>query len=353
LAVNFKGLYSGGVDGLIRVGGTALAPQIGGEVVLSDGRISLPDPTALEGADVSLAATQRLTTVFSPPELNDLQVTLGDRLLITRAPILNFVATGGLVVNGSLNDFRTLRPDGTIRLRSGQVNVFTTQFNLDRGHDNMAVFRPNQGPDPFLNVRLATSVLEQTRTIQPPASPYTQSEIVDTTASDIGGLQTVRIEAAVEGPASQIFENLELTSSPGRSENEIIALIGGGFVNNIDEGDGSLAIANLAGTALFTSIQTLISNAVGFGDFRIFPTVITDNDREESNRDDISSTFGLAAELGISITDDLSVSILQLLTVREPTQFSLRYRLDDNWLLRGSTNLNDDSRVVLEYEARF
>ena len=352
LAVNFKGLYNGGVDGLIRVGGTALAPQLGGEVVLSNGRISLPEPTA-PGGIVAASATENVTTVFSPPELDNLQVTLGDRLLITRAPILNFVATGGLVVNGSLNDFRTLRPDGVIRLRSGQVNVFTTQFNLERRHENVAVFRPTQGADPFLNVLLATSVLEQTRTIQPPTSPYAQSEIVDATASDIGGLQTVRIEAAVVGPASQIFENLELTSSPGRSENEIIALIGGGFVNDIDAGDGSLAIANLAGTALFTSIQTLISNAVGFGDFRIFPTVITNDDREEGNSDDIGSTFGLAAELGIGITDDLSVSILQLLTVREPTQFSLRYRLDDNWLLRGSTNLDDDSRVVLEYEARF
>ncbi|MGB3492090.1 MAG: translocation/assembly module TamB domain-containing protein [Elainellaceae cyanobacterium] len=353
LAVNFKGLYNGGVDGLIQVGGTALAPQLGGEVVLSDGRISLPDTTALPRVVASGSDVAQGAALFSPPELNNLQVTLGDRLLITRAPILNFVATGGLVVNGSLNDFQTLRPDGIIRLRSGQVNVFTTQFNLVRGRDNIAVFSPSNGADPFLNVRLATSVLEQTRTIQSPASPYAQSEIVDTTASDIGGLQTVRIEAEVNGPASQIFENLELTSSPGRSENEIIALIGGGFVNNIDEGDGSLAIANLAGTALFTSIQTLISNAVGFGDFRIFPTVITDDEREESSSDDVSSTFGLAAELGIEITDDLSVSILQLLTVREPTQFSLRYRLDDNWLLRGSTNLNDENRVVLEYEARF
>lgn len=351
LAVNFKGLYNGGVEGQIQVGGTALAPQLSGEVLLSDGRVSLPDPAAI--GETQAAAAPAFGAIFSPPELTNLQVTLGDRLLITRAPILNFVATGSLVVDGSLDDFRTLRPDGIIRLRSGQVNVFTTQFNLDQSHDNVAIFRPSQGADPILNVRLATSVLEQTRTIQPPASPYAQSEIIDTTASDLGGIQTVRIEAAVNGPASQIFDNLELTSSPSRSENEIIALIGGGFVNTLDGDDDTLAIANLAGNALFTSIQTLISNAIGFSDFRIFPTVITDDDREEGSGDDIASTLGLAAELGISVTDELSVSILQLLTVREPTQFSLRYRFDDQWLLRGSTNFSDDSRIVLEYEARF
>lgn len=354
LAVNFKGLYDGGVEGRIIVGGTALAPELGGDVILSNGRVSLPDPTAIAGvASAPTGTVEPLAAIVSPPELDNLRVILGDRLLITRAPILNFVATGDLVVSGPLNDFRSLRPDGQIRLRSGQVNVFTTQFNLDRGYDNVAIFRPNDGVDPLLDLRLSTSVLEQTRSPIAPSTPYAQSEIADPSAIDFASIQTIRIEATVQGPASQIFDNIELSSSPSRSQNEIIALIGGGFNETQGRGDGTLAIANLAGTALFTSIQTLVSNALGFSDFRIFPTVITSDEREEGGGDRPSSTLGLAAELGVNLTSNLSLSVLQLLTVQEPTQFNLRYRLDDQWLLRGSTNLSDESRIVLEYEARF
>lgn len=354
LAMNVKGLYNGGVNGRITVGGTVFSPRVGGELTLSNGRVSLPDTTVLGVATANVGDETPFATLFSPPELDQLQVVLGSGLLITRAPILNFVATGSLVVNGPLNDFRNLRPDGVIRLRSGQVNIFTTQFNLIRRRENVAIFRPNDGLDPFLNVRLATSVLEQTRSPIPPSSVFSQSEIVDSSANDFAGLETVRIQAEVEGPASQIFENLELSSSPGRSENEILALIGGGFVDTQGQGDSSLAIASLAGTALFTSIQNLLSNALGISDFRIFPAVITDDEREEGSSDaNSTSTLGLAAELGVDLTRNLSVSALQFLTVQEPTQFSLRYRLNDQLQLRGLTNFSDENRIVLEYEARF
>ncbi len=354
LAVNVKGLYNGSVDGLIAVGGTAFAPTIGGEVLLSDGRVSLPDPTVLGILPLTRQTNAPLASLFTPPELEDLQVVLGDRLLITRAPILNFVASGSLIVDGSLTDFQNLRPDGVIRLRSGQVNLFTTQFNLARGQDNVAIFRPSSGVDPFLRVRLATSILEQTRSPIPPSPAFAQSEIIEASSTDFAGVETIRVEASVEGQASQIFQNLELSSSPSRTENEIIALIGGRFVDTQGRGDSNLAIASLAGTALFTSIQNLLSNAIGISDFRIFPAVITDDAREEGSSDAApTSTLALAAELGVDLTRDLSISALQFLTVEEPTQFSLRYRVNDQVQLRGLTNFSDENRVVIEYEARF
>jgi translocation and assembly module TamB len=45
--------------------------------------------------------------------------------------------------------------------------------------------------------------------------------------------------------------------------------------------------------------------------------------------------------------------MLQILTVQEPTQFGVRYRLNDNILLRGTTNLEGDNRAVVEFETRF
>ncbi|HHP7246215.1 MAG TPA: translocation/assembly module TamB domain-containing protein, partial [Elainellaceae cyanobacterium] len=348
IELNLKGLYNGGVNGAIALNGTALAPQLTGEVILSDGRISLPDQA------VASAVTQASLADFggfvSPPQFNDLEITLGDRILLTRAPILNFVASGNLFINGTFDD---IRPAGTIRLRSGQVNVFTSQFNLDRTHTNIAEFIPNRGLDPILDIQLVTSVLEETRSPVVSTSPFTTSEIADISAFDFGEVQTVRVEASVMGPASELFSNIELRSSPPRSENEILALLGGGFVDTLGRGDSALAIANLAGSALLTGLQTLLSNALGISDFRLFPTTVIDDDRERGSTDQATASLALAAELGFDITSDLSFSILQLLTVEEPTQFNIRYRLNDQFLLRGTTNFSDDTRAVLEYEIRF
>src|SRR3712207_7039969 len=68
---------------------------------------------------------------------------------------------------------------------------------------------------------------------RPPRStlfPYTtlfrsSSEISDVSAIDFGTLRTVRVQARATGPASQLSENLELTSEPSRTEAEIISLL--------------------------------------------------------------------------------------------------------------------------------
>ncbi len=148
------------------------------------------------------------------------------------------------------------------------------------------------------------------------------------------------------GPASQLFDNLELTSSPSRGKNEIIALIGGGFVNTLGRGDSTLGIANLAGSALLTNVQGFIGNALGFGEFRLFPTLLNNERRS-------SSTLGLAAELGVDITGSLSASVLRVLTSDQPTQIGVRYRINNRLLLRGSTDFSGDNRAVVEYETRF
>ncbi|MBD2461042.1 translocation/assembly module TamB domain-containing protein [Oscillatoria sp. FACHB-1407] len=345
LELNLKGIYDGGVNGQVILTGTALAPRIGGNITLSDGRVFLPDNSqaAVPSDTASPSETnQGLATV--PPQLNNLRLTLGDRLLITREPILNFVAAGDLLINGTVGD---LRPKGVIRLRSGQVNLFTTQFNLARGYDSRAIFNPSQGLDPFIDVRLSTSVIEVTRApaVFQTAAPYAQSEIADVPVGDFGAFQTVRVQASVRGQASELFDNLELTSSPRRSENEIIALLGGSFINTLGQGDSTLAIANLAGSALLTNVQNIVGNALGLSEFRLFPTTTVDEDQ--------ASTFGLAAELGVDITDNLSTSVVQILTGDVPTQFNVRYRLSEEFLLRGSTNLSGDNRAVLEFERRF
>ncbi|MBE9033213.1 translocation/assembly module TamB domain-containing protein, partial [filamentous cyanobacterium LEGE 11480] len=351
ISLTYKGLYQGGVRGCVNVAGNLFRPRITGEIGLFDGQVLLADEVPQAAAPGSssnsrASVAQAASAVAdSGLEFNDLRLKLGRNIQIVKAPIVNFVATGTLTVNGDLN---APQPAGEILLRSGVVNLFTTQFVLARGYRHRATFIDGGGLDPDLDIRLIASVPEVTRSPLRTPEQELSSEVTDAPlfATSVGSLQTVRIEAKVSGASSVLFDNLELSSSPSRSRNEIIGLIGGGFVDTLGRGDSTLGIANLAGSALLTNIQGFIGNALGLSEFRLFPTISTDEDRR-------SSTLGLAAEAGVDITPALSGSLLKILTSDQPAQFGLRYRINDNFLFRGSSDFFGDSRAVLEYNARF
>ncbi|MEO8891020.1 MAG: translocation/assembly module TamB domain-containing protein, partial [Coleofasciculaceae cyanobacterium] len=346
LPINLKGLYSGRVQGNIVVTGTALSPKLGGQVNLFNGQVSLAEKATATNTTTAVstdntAAAGNDSTGSSRIEFNALKLTLGKDVQITRAPIVNFLADGTLTINGTLDN---LRPEGTITLERGQVNLFTTQFRLARGYENTAKFFPNQGLDPTLDVRLKASVTEATQR-RLPTDPLS-AEIADNPITNLGSVRTVDIQARVDGPVSQLATNLELTSTPSRSKSEIVALLGGSFVDTLGRGDSTLGLANLAGSALLGNVQNIIGDALGLSEFRLFPTVITDEKRRTSN-------LGLAAEVGVDIGRNFSVSAQKILTTDDPFEYSLRYRLNEQLLLRGGTNLSGDSRAVVEYERRF
>jgi translocation and assembly module TamB len=61
------------------------------------------------------------------------------------------------------------------------------------------------------------------------------------------------------GVASQLSDSLELTSTPARSKTEIVALLGGSFVDTLGRGDSTLGLVNLAGSALLGTCKTLLA----------------------------------------------------------------------------------------------
>lgn len=144
---------------------------------------------------------------------------------------------------------------------------------------------------------------------------------------------------------------IELTSDPPRSESEIVALIGGSFINNLSQGgDGIAGLAGIAGSVFLPGLEGFfgdIGEKIGLSEFRIFPTAVT------SGRESNSSVLGLAAEFGVDITNNLSVSVLRILTDNQPTQFGLRYRFNPEFTLRGSTDFSGDTRAILEFQRRF
>ncbi|MEM8604028.1 MAG: translocation/assembly module TamB domain-containing protein, partial [Cyanobacteria bacterium P01_H01_bin.121] len=356
--LNLPGQYQGQTSGQVQVIGTLLQPRLTGNVDLFEGQIFIPDTTA--GTVAAIApGTEPTIGAIAPLELQDLRISLADRVEVLQPPIFQFRAEGSLLVNGGLRD---LRPTGAIELTRGQVNLFTTRFGLSRRYDNQAIFTPEQGLNPDLDLRLVASVTESSNGVLPIAST-TGSEIADTRGfgSDLGEIQTIQIRAQVDGPASRLLDNIELTSSPTRSEAEIYNLIGGGFVTTLGQGNnGTLALASLAGSALLNNIQVAINNAfAGPVNLRVFPVVVNPEDRRERTDrpegadNSRSETLALGAELGINITNSLSFSVLRVLTLDIPTQFGLRYQINDNLGFRASTDFEGDDRAVLEYELRF
>ncbi|CAD5969483.1 hypothetical protein PCC9214_03714 [Planktothrix tepida] len=348
LTLNLPDLYKGNASGAITITGTALKPKLGGEVVLSKGRVILPSQeTATLPTDTPETNSQSPVNV----SLNGLKLTLADNIQVMTppildAPLINFTAKGTIQLNGSLASINDIRPQGTIDLTGGQVNLYTSQLRLDRGYPQQAIFVPSEGLDPILNVRLVTRVPEAVRFVSPPSAfPAEQTEALS--PSRFGTVRTIRIVALVRGPASEINDIIKLQSSPPRSQNELVALLGGSVIQGIQD-DSTLVLANIASAGLFGKLQQDIINATGLTEFRIYPSRVAE--RGSSGR---ASALGVGIEVGLDVTNNTYVSLSRVLAAHQPFLFNINYRLNDNLLLRGATNFGNESEIRFEYETRF
>jgi translocation and assembly module TamB len=336
LQVDLKDRYQGGISGRLVLGnGTILSPRLGGEVRLSNGRILLPEtPTA---GSTSLSAPSETVSTL---EFQDLELGLGENVQVEKPPILSFLAMGKVNLNGSIDN---LEPEGTVQLGRGQINLFTSRFRLT-GSENTARFLRDRGADPIVKLQLSTKVLETSRL----PSINSSNERIDIDrrnlfSTNFGAVQTVQVNAEVNGAASQASSLISLTSTPNRSQDEIFLLLGNGLGRISPDESGLL---NFAGSTAITYVQDIVSDLLGLSDFRIYPALT----RTEQST---ASTLGVAAEIGLDLNKNVSASVFKILTSGESPQYSIRYRIDDRLLLRGSSNFSNESRAILEYENRF
>jgi translocation and assembly module TamB len=362
--LNFKGIYNGRVDGRIQVGGSVFlfGPLINGPVVLSEGQLSLPDTTV---ADVTAAQTAAIGTgqgafQLPPPVFDDLELLLANNIRIAVGGIVDVAAEGGVTINGI---FPAVRPEGRIRLPSGRISLVTTDFRLT-GDDNFAEFRPNLGLDPYLRATLQAAVPASaggTTLVQ--ASPFPRNEIPDFQGNRLGlnqgGIETVRIRAQVDGPASQVAQlrGVTLTSTPARSQGEIVTLISGGFLTALEStlgsvggtGDGFQGLIALAGTALLNNIQDVLGTALNLTELRLFSTT-------PPGGQGTGTALDFGGEIGFALSPTISLSVQKVFTNVTPAQFNIRYRINDQFVLRGTTSyesFRENSGLLLEYESRF
>jgi len=365
LALDFNEIFSGEVNGNIVVSGTAMSPKIGGNIRIPKGKVFLSQAAEAnvsgeaEGSGRPNVASGQEGSAEAAlgAELENLQISLGDRVSLRWPGLMNIRATGDLTINGTIED---MRPDGDIFLPRGYVNLYTTQFRLTENYDHKARFRPRQGLEPDLDIRLETAVTEIAGARQANVTSASEERIFlsPPEISDrpvLGGLgtQTVEIEARVEGQASGIKTGnaLTLSSSPRRSQSEIIALLGGSLANTLSGSDSTLALANLAGNALLSNIENTIADKLELTALRLFP-VLNFNETTAAKQDP-NFPLSLGAEASIKITDNFGASILKILTDDRPAQFSLRVTVSDRLRLRGATNFSGDDRAQIEYEIQF
>ncbi|MDJ0677869.1 MAG: translocation/assembly module TamB domain-containing protein [Calothrix sp. MO_167.B42] len=355
LLLNLKGLYQGNASGKLQITGAVLKPTLSGNINLTNGRVVLSETTDGSQTQANVQQVKQIeqnierikVSKQNNPEVDnaivrfeDLNLDLGKNIEINRPASFNFLATGSLNLNGSLGNPLA---DGTIQLTKGSVNLFTTQLKLTNGYKHQAIFTKDEGLNPYLDIRLFAKVLDVIQS--------TDFNKADT--SGLAALETVRVEASVQGPSDTLNENLTLTSTPARTETEIVALLGSGIGQNQQANDSTLALINIAGSAVFNNFQrsfNQIGTAFGLSEFRIFPTVITENPRAGRRS---NSSLELAAEAGVDITDEISASTIKILTTDDPIQWGVNYRINNIFRLRGSTNFLDDSRAVFEYQRRF
>ncbi|MDJ1175995.1 translocation/assembly module TamB domain-containing protein [Roseofilum capinflatum] len=344
--LNFQDIYNGGVNGNIEIAGAALEPVLKGNILLTEGKIFPAEATKLQKTDQPDAAPSSNPLI---PIFNGFNIDLTDGIAILQPGFVDIRGEGTLTINGPLDD---IRADGEIDINRGFINIIATQFRIDREHENKARFIPSQGLDPDLNLRLEASISEVKGSRQPEVVFWGQNEIDDTPPIDNNETETVRIQAAVTGPASRLESNLELTSSPVRSRSEIIALIGGGFLNTIGGGGNTtLALVNIAGSTVLSNLQTTLGDALGLTELRLYPV----EDRSHQG------AIGLAGEATLDITDRFSTSLGKTLTSTDPVRLRLRYRLSDNLVLRAATDLageesgqrRTDSRFQFEFRKQF
>jgi translocation and assembly module TamB len=342
-ALNLKGLYQGQASGNLNVTGSAFRPILGGVIALQNGQVLLSNATNAAAAPDSANAGG-----ISSTEFKGLQVRLGENVRVLQPPVLSFLASGQIDLNGSLD---APRPDGLIRFEKGSINLFTALFRIDQRKENFAQFTPTYGLDPYLNLSLRTTATEVGAVRQNDLNEFAEDQ-----PGTIGSFESVRIRASIQGRASQLSTRfndiLELTSTPSRSQTEILALLSGGVSQSLQAGDAQGALVNLASSTALNRVQGFIDDALGGrANFRLFPVLTPTKDNNNRNN---RSALELGAELGYDVTDKLSASVLQVVTSpNEPPQFNLSYDINDKLRVRGGINLDGDAIGIAEYRIRF
>ena len=364
LPVDYSDLLEAKFAGQVSVTGAALSPIISGNVEINDGRVeanrllaqagSINLPTANEVEEISpyrvdylnldplaLRPREKTSGLLNRLAVQDFNVSFGDRLIVAGQPFYNISALGGLTINGSLS---SLQPDGVIELKSGWINLFATQFRLDKDEPNTATFSPESGLNPFVDVVMSARVQEADISPAPTqAGGFLQAEVNESQVDTFGDVDYIRVRAVAEGPASELKDNLVLASDSSRSQGELLALLGSNVVTGITNAS-YLQAGEFLGAGSFNNIGDRIADVVGLQSFSVAPTT--------EAGDEGSTSIGIEVAATARLNDRFKLDFQQILNSSSRPLLGTQYQLTDEVTLRGASNL-DDTEFELEYRIEF
>ena len=351
LRLQLPKLLDGETNGTVQVAGALFSPVLRGEIALRQAQLQLPDTPSVGAGLGELLDADRL-----PVQFDGLTLRLGDNVQVERSPLFRASVSGDVKLYGLLGP--NLQPEGEVDVNRGQLNLFTSTFIFDPNHRNIVRFKAPQGLDPMLDVQLQTSVPEGSPALfgNNRLAGELPNSLVLSDIGSFGSFQLVRVTASVDALASNLLQSIRLSSSPPRSRDQLLSLLGTGQANTlINTGQSGAAIATVLGSALLNSVQEQLNSNLGERiDVQLFPYVLeAAEQRTQFSQGALTTTVGLGGQLGFNITDQLQVSVLQVLTLSVPTQYNLRYQLNDFLGLRATTDNAGNSRGVLELNTRF
>lgn len=387
LDVRARAAYSGRLDADLVVKGTLLEPEVGGSLRLSKGTAFLQPNAAPAGGAAATApgSTSQGVKPFgrearrglagflqrsSPPEspaakgkgletsleqlplrFNRLRLVVGPELSAVYPFVLNFGVSGEVEVNGAADPV-LIRPSGVINFERGDINLVATQVRLSREHPNRAVFVPEHGLDPTLDVSLVGADLRAL--VQGKASNWTDNLVITSGSSRSGtaSVQSVAGGGTVGGKV--VGEPLVGPSERDAAVAEAARIFEGQLAESLLEEDGQLAFTNLAASTVATLMPKIETGGqLGKARWRVttapsIPGLLSLDPSTDPFRN--ISQFTLGSDWELMLGDSLQATMSRKLKENEmQTKFALVYKLTDKLRMQLNSESSTATRLLFEF----
>lgn len=350
LQFNFADEIVSQIDGHLHLRDSLQTPVLEGEVHLNQAQVRVGQnllqlaEAVLKNPEIEKFIEEALDDVEGIPGTFDgVTIALDTPAKIQAKPLLSLDLLGKTTVSGP---FAEPTLNGSIAVLDGWVNTITAQFDLVPGYPNTLTFMDSLDPD--LDLRFEAFLPRQRRynAVTNPFLTGNNAEIPDIDPlENLTIFDEVRVIATLQGPASQALDNLTLVSSPNLPERRLASLVTGGYLSDLPGGEPLLAIGTNVLNSFFIDEQEAIAQALGLRRFRLQASTVLPTASGD--------TYSYGVGLGLALTDDLSLSFVQILNQNQPYQFNVFYRVNDNLGIGSSTDFTDNSRMTLQYYIDF
>ena len=383
-------------DGRLTIGGSLLAPRLGGSLAIGHGSIDVRPSGLAEARPASHQAAQPTTLpalveskwdfrqplVLLGPDVESstaasleqaiprlpwlgfeaLQLKLGPDLRVGLPNVASFTTGGSLRISGRLDP--SLRASGVVKLLGGRLNLFTTSFSLDPDAPNVAIFTPSLGLIPYLDIALRTRIADSLNVLAPSGLGDADSTALANTQlaaqggfSSLNQLSLILVTVSVSGPADRIGESLRLRSSPPLPQERLVALIGGNSLAGLSGGAAGAALATALGQTLLSPLLSSLSDAFGQRvSLALYPTYVNpqvDSSQELRSRR-VPPQLVLGSEIGYDLTDRINASLLAAPNRSDiPPQFTLNYKASERLNVEASVDTQGAWQTQLRVFFRF